>query len=445
VVFGFSVVILAASCAQRVESPLTGDAAIFLAMGRGLLNGLVLYRDMFETKPPGIFLTSALSLAFGGTALAKGLTVAGYICLSVGAWRWQRDVRGLAIGVLVATYLHTQTGGYLTEGLGALALCGYVATLDGRPGRVRTSLAASALGVAVLFKEPFLLIGLAIAVIGLKSRREFFTDYLVPQILGLLGVGLMLWTLGVLEEYVTSYLPFMLRVRVGSDTWWQTIHLWAVIKNVGQFSLPLLALASHAIWCRRSVRALVGLLIVTYAAGLGGFDRNHVAMIGPVLFLLMVDDDRPASDLLLIASLVVLAITFVPQVMPRAEQIQEERAVAAKLDGLLDRCDVGRYLYLGSPSNVYGYTRHSPLGPMIFLNAYFLQEPRLVGPLFANLQQADVVLVHKVGTRRPNPLEQQIYELAAPILRSQYSPSPPDCAVGGIDTENFLALFRVSR
>ena len=45
----------------ELKGPLTWDSPIYLALGRGITNGFKPYIDLFETKPPGIFLISALS------------------------------------------------------------------------------------------------------------------------------------------------------------------------------------------------------------------------------------------------------------------------------------------------------------------------------------------------------------------------------------------------
>src|SRR2546422_741744 len=51
---------------RRVQLELLGavqpDAYLYFTVGRGILNGLLPYKDLFETKPPGMFLLSALSL-----------------------------------------------------------------------------------------------------------------------------------------------------------------------------------------------------------------------------------------------------------------------------------------------------------------------------------------------------------------------------------------------
>ena len=45
---------------------------IFFSMGRAILNGLTPYEDIFETKPPGMFVMAALSLGiFRSTILAN--------------------------------------------------------------------------------------------------------------------------------------------------------------------------------------------------------------------------------------------------------------------------------------------------------------------------------------------------------------------------------------
>src|SRR3989344_8992683 len=50
----------------EIQGPYTGDSTIYWAVGRGILNGLTPYTDLFETKPPGIFLLSAMSIALTG-------------------------------------------------------------------------------------------------------------------------------------------------------------------------------------------------------------------------------------------------------------------------------------------------------------------------------------------------------------------------------------------
>src|SRR4051794_25138269 len=50
----------------ELQVPVHGDSAIYFTIGRGIVHGLVPYRDLFETKPPGVFLLAALSLLISG-------------------------------------------------------------------------------------------------------------------------------------------------------------------------------------------------------------------------------------------------------------------------------------------------------------------------------------------------------------------------------------------
>src|SRR4051794_22424694 len=45
--------------------PPFSDAQLYLAMGRGWANGLYFYRDLFESKPPGVFLLAAVAIKTG--------------------------------------------------------------------------------------------------------------------------------------------------------------------------------------------------------------------------------------------------------------------------------------------------------------------------------------------------------------------------------------------
>lgn len=53
--YRLSVIIL-----YQVQMPAVSDGAIYYAMGRGIVNGLTPYIDLFETKPPGIFFAQCI-------------------------------------------------------------------------------------------------------------------------------------------------------------------------------------------------------------------------------------------------------------------------------------------------------------------------------------------------------------------------------------------------
>lgn len=63
-----------------LQAPISGDAILYFGMGRGLLNDLHLWTDLFETKPPIVFWLSALSLRLTGGAFLY------HACLLSGIW-----------------------------------------------------------------------------------------------------------------------------------------------------------------------------------------------------------------------------------------------------------------------------------------------------------------------------------------------------------------------
>ncbi len=68
--FGYAAALAGIRIWYEAHGPYNVDTPIYWAIGHGILKGFVPYRDMYETKPPGIFLLSALSyLVTGGGAL----------------------------------------------------------------------------------------------------------------------------------------------------------------------------------------------------------------------------------------------------------------------------------------------------------------------------------------------------------------------------------------
>ena len=59
------------------------DDPLYWAVGRGILNGLKPYIDLFENKPPGIFWLSALSMKLTGGVYA--MNIFSFICLLITA------------------------------------------------------------------------------------------------------------------------------------------------------------------------------------------------------------------------------------------------------------------------------------------------------------------------------------------------------------------------
>lgn len=197
-----------------------GDTDIYFATGRGLLNGLTLYRDIFDIKPPAIFLLAALSLRLTQSGLVYFL-FAGIALLSSPAslFLWARQ-RRLSVGFLALLFgvgisMHTMVRGVFSQpelfGVCFSILFLVSSTLRGK--------AAFALGVvaamgAVGMKEPFLLSLLSGLCVLCEGRNAFLRKGLVPLLIALIIGALLMALLGWFVPYLTIYLPELFHGRM---------------------------------------------------------------------------------------------------------------------------------------------------------------------------------------------------------------------------------------
>jgi hypothetical protein len=176
---------------------LNGDALIYLTMGRGILNGLRPYTDLFESKPPGIFFLAALSLLLTrGTLLLRLLEAAGLVSLPAScviAW-WERGressllsltVLAMAVvgGTLLALRTQENAGGLQSEVFGVLPCTLYaltVTTFAARTGWRWTALRGLCLLGTLAIREPYVLGLLAAALLAARGLRELWTLFLLP-------------------------------------------------------------------------------------------------------------------------------------------------------------------------------------------------------------------------------------------------------------------------
>jgi len=164
-------------------TPMHRDDGAFAYMGRQLLRGVLPYRDVWDHKPPGIYLVNALGVAIGGdgrwgiwllSALAATATVALSTCVlwsSLGV-PWGPLCAVLGALVMVDPKLYEENGN-LTE-LYGLALQWMTLWAVSRGGERRLGsllLAGLAAGAAVTFKPTTSAIAIA-SVIYLASAAQ---------------------------------------------------------------------------------------------------------------------------------------------------------------------------------------------------------------------------------------------------------------------------------
>ncbi|HKO48305.1 MAG TPA: hypothetical protein VJV79_11305 [Polyangiaceae bacterium] len=450
------VALVYAACAAAVRVwyechlPYNVDTSVYWAVGNGIVHGLTPWKDLFETKPPGIFLLSALSYRLLGNGhLSNGTQVLSMFVIALSpavyAWRiWRPPGSRLqvlpifvALWALVmeqVTLVADHAGEVQVEALALPALILYMLLLGTR-GRLAFALRTLGILVAVGLKEPFVLAVAAAYLLLDPEAQNPWSDLLGPlATAGVIGAVSLLLA-GWLPAYLGIYLKTMAgghinvagspwsRVSVALDNSWNAL---ATHSPILPFALLYLAgiylfspVSPRAIETRRVVLRLQALflavLLAGMAVGLGGqFYLHHYVFATPVhlalLFALMASLARfPSAGHWSRGGVVCLALlsvcvakkwvpveTFAQRLVVLGREDQDARRAAGVIDTVLDRLKVDRYLWLGLPGrSPLPFTKHSPLGPLFFQQVVFFEGkyPSLAAEFEKRLHEAKLIVL----------------------------------------------------
>jgi hypothetical protein len=413
------------------------DSGIYFTIGRALLNGYLPYVDLFETKPPGIFYLTAISLLFGGTWFLRLVSVA-FTLITPFLFR-----RHAAFVALVCVFFLGKTVGTQTEAFGAFFVSLYLWNLL-RNGHVVWSALFLLLGIGM--KEPFLLAALA----GFLFLRRPWKDFLLPlAIAGVAGICVLAIT-GYLVPYVSVYLPVMLGARIGDYPLWIrglviTPTLWlygymgimmAILFVVRRKWNVLAFLAIYMVYLSFTVHNLlgwhpyvIGLQVVAGAVVVLFVivERDYRDILAMFLMLLAVNVGYSTWEYHLAVALpaviamawrldrrIVLGVSIVGLlfVRPIPKLVPIVDAESAKiLDIVMEECGIDRFFAV--PIEAAGYWhRHSPIGPIYFAGVaklLTLKHP-LMRKTIENAQYAEIVYVQDASN--PTWVDGVRYDLA---------------------------------
>ncbi|OGJ58641.1 hypothetical protein A3D11_01745 [Candidatus Peribacteria bacterium RIFCSPHIGHO2_02_FULL_49_16] len=475
---GLSLLILGYELASRISYELSGiladDVLIYMGVARGILHGLTPYVDLFETKPPGIFLIIAGSLWLtGGMIFAKILHLLSLLGIGIltgtALWIWSREkegyekwtLRGVGIvfALLLVLYTAAMAGELQVETFGAFF--GIAAVMCMRIRRMMSHwLSAFFLLLAIGTKEPFLLTIFAatLLLIPLKDiPRRFGIPLLIAAILGTVILALLGW----LMPYLTIYLPHILHFHIPAhgSLLARSFSLHKLIQNLWDFS-PFFLLMIGSLFTYhlvpvtfsyvRLVPILCAFLLTVAAISIGGdFYAHHFVFAVPVysaLFWLMTERSEWSKAMLAICIVLILGATIFHGRTPffsRLEQWRHDETVykstAALVDDVLVSCGWDRYLHLvRKGGGVFAYTEHSPTGPI------FTQYTRFMGfedsPYMDSFKETlltvpIIVLEHLEKTHAK--------EVVKSYIRGNFSEHPPKCASEfSQPKERYHILFR---
>jgi hypothetical protein len=290
-----------------VVEPIGIDEGIFATAGWGMTRGLMLYRDVWDQKPPGIHLLYWTAFALFGPHpsliavldTAAWTIVAVFTVLIAARLGTQRSawMAAVLMGIVTFPSFAYPYGGFLERAvpetfIAPLAACAVWATITRRH-----LLAGLAVGAAAVFKPTALVYWpacvLAAWVLGDDARRAA-RRMTAPLALPWLVVAAWLWSAGAatdariaIVDYNSGYVAagsglFALPLRFAHE-------VWRLVKSDPAWLLASAGTVATAVaWLRRAARpatlVLPGLAILWLAAVLLAVAANGIRMY-PTYFL----------------------------------------------------------------------------------------------------------------------------------------------------------------
>lgn len=410
----------------------TADNSLYFAVGKGMLHGYAPYRDLYENKPPMVFLISAIAYALAGNFyLVNILCFINIIVLIIlpvfFLWKnksnrsllttWLLSFAILTISLLLALYGEARSGEGQVELYGAtcLAIYFFLALSTKKEAKFYHPIVIFSgifLGLAIMFKEPFAIIALVGSLILFNDKKTFLKRVIWPGIYGIVTALVILLITRSLPYYFTIYLKTMLSNYVdgGESFLVAALNIKRLINDLGSYSLLLPAIiiiiyfynfANMVISLIKKPNLvllvnLIGLIllpfIASYSVSIGGHLYNHHFATPLPLYVLIVlysstfrlfpqtvkstVVDELNFDSLFSLLLVGLGLgSFAGNNVFNYYQATIENTIIMKqkaryLDEVLDVLNVDRFLYIGfNGFTPYAYSTHDPLGPS------FAQDP----------------------------------------------------------------------
>lgn len=470
-----------------------GDAAFYFTIGKSILNGLIPYRDIFDPKPPGVFILSALSFwLLNSHMLGNFLSIPMLLSVPVILVRflWRRSVdlpaldRAIVVGVsivagsVLALWSSIQAGVWQPESFGNFFGFLFILLFVGHRHRMTlwsTLAAALCVLLAMGSKEPFFLTLFAASIVIDQHPKSLLRGYCIPLcIAALLGV-IALLLLGWFDAYVRLYLPTIVGIRIQYEVpvWLRGLYFWKTYNALSYSSILLFpSIIALTAWRgldvvflsgKRALPSLMGLLLGAYlsvmAVGLAGnyamlsYCASLVPYVTALVLLLLLRMCQPDAPLryvvMVLGSLLLMALAWsIPLLRAAPALTEQERTqistltlTAQRLDALLDACSVERYLYAVNPTQplLTAYTEHSPLNhfPYRQIDNITFGVPFLKKSL-ERLSQSVIIVVNAEGFLPSDPLGQMFGQ----YLEQTFTADPPTCAEGHVPIGDYTVLFR---
>jgi len=278
------------------------DTDIYWTVGKGIARGIPPYTGLFEIKPPGIFVLSALSFYFFDSPILTHiaqvfvlLLIAIIPLLAYILHSKEKSVFGIAfsalLGLLLSLYSHERSGLVQVESFGAafgsIAILLMLSSLEKH--KILKILGISlCILISCGFKEPFLFPILGVSFILCKNIKDWSLKFALPLFIALcLGI-ITLLSLGWMDGYL-FYLRYMSNTHIYitsavSSPLERAIDFWKLFTTQNLYSLGfghLFACVFCALlWLNRTkplqiLLLVVSLFLASLSVALGGEYYSH--------------------------------------------------------------------------------------------------------------------------------------------------------------------------
>jgi hypothetical protein len=290
----FACLVIAFSAAQVLAFSFGRDQGIYAMVGEGMVRGEVPYRDLWDFKPPGIFLVYGVAQGiFGKSMLAPrlleviGMVVSVWCCVRLAQMFFGSRTVGYVSGA-VASLIHAQLdfwhSGQPETFAGVLTLLGLVATAyEGKRQKrgYRFVLVGVLFGCAALLKPP--LGGGAIVCAAYLSTREQMKHgsrraFLLPVVA--VGAGAVLPVLATLAWFWAKGGLDAMYWTLGKFTPGYTSLSW-----VGRDAPEMLYYALEEAFFRFSALAAAGVIAAVGITPMHGREREGIFLVLGVIAL----------------------------------------------------------------------------------------------------------------------------------------------------------------
>ena len=398
------------------------DSPLYWAVGRGIMNGLVPYSEMYENKPLGIFLLSYVNFLFTDDifmcnifSLIAIISIAFLPLLIFRELLKNEKINYINYSIVFLlifissiffmTYSENNSGAFQVEAFGASCSLLYIWSViflknanNKKQIIIRTIISFICIQLVVLMKEPFLLIALGSSILFIDKIKDFIKCMVIPSFIGGFCYLFMLFIFKVIKPYFSIYLFQMFSTRFGgeSSALSRTMNIWYLLVHLSKFNKVLTIILIIFLFFSflgviyysklsnklfHLFRLILLVIITSFCVGMGGqyYDHHFIFAVPSYLSLIIYGSlvlyKQFDEDFFLKKIFIVFILFLIPILIINSNReyygnyskvYSSIKKNAIYVDKLLDFYNEDTYQFIGfnGEEAFYGLTKHSPKGPV---------------------------------------------------------------------------------